>query len=311
MKRGGPLRLAALTLMALGAVAAIRAAETDVAHPMQPFATFSDALKRTIDAVENPALEDEWRAFLDRHAWTERQVPYVMYRRVRLLFEATRDGGFWQIRWTITNREPTSAEIWNQWARAPVSVPATAECDEISALTAFLARRLGVGPIGLYWPTRNHTIVAWTPVKGGVRVLLPTTQIFLTCPEGFDHATYAAAAVVQKTVYDYTARDLDDLAPIPAALVDSLLGQVTRYGHASPDTWDLLRYHRHARHASSTAGCPEVRHELVSRLLARHTAADEAAISAYITTELGRPSAHAFAANLALLATPEATRDVR
>ena len=44
------------------------------------------------------------------------QDVYDEFVVVRLLFEATRDAGFWGLGWTITDREPESDAIWRQWA---------------------------------------------------------------------------------------------------------------------------------------------------------------------------------------------------
>lgn len=169
------------------------------------FESFLSSLQAHVDATVNPGLEADYRSFLERHGFTAKDVPYVKYRRMRLIYEATRDGGFWNTLWRITDEEPSSKKIWRQWLSHPGELAATGECDEISALTAFLGHRLGAGSVGLFWPTRNHTIVAWEPVLHGPRILLPTTQIFLECSEGFDKVRFSPT--VQRTVYDYTAGD--------------------------------------------------------------------------------------------------------
>ncbi len=67
---------------------------------------------------------------------------------MRLFYEATRDAGFWNLHWTITNQPPNSDKIWQQWqsVRNPsfLTPTASAECDELSALYAFLVGRTGV-----------------------------------------------------------------------------------------------------------------------------------------------------------------------
>ena len=66
---------------------------------------------------------------------------------VRLLYEATRDAGFWNMHWTITNMPPNSDQVWKQWKTvhevSPLTPTASAECDELSALYAFLVERAG------------------------------------------------------------------------------------------------------------------------------------------------------------------------
>jgi len=101
---------------------------------------------------------------------------------VRVLFEATRDAGVWNLHWAVTDRQPTSVHIWQQWdslRSVDVITPtATAECDELSALFSFLARQAGVPSTGLFWPTHNHTVAVWSPAGSSrVRIVVPTTQI--------------------------------------------------------------------------------------------------------------------------------------
>ncbi len=84
---------------------------------------------------------------------------------VRLLFEATRDAGFWNVHWTITDQPPNSDNVWRQWGgirKVSLLEPtASAECDELSALYAFLVEREGVKGVGLFWPYANHTVAVW------------------------------------------------------------------------------------------------------------------------------------------------------
>lgn len=96
--------------------------------------------------------------------------------------EARRDAGLWNLHWSITDQPPNSDRIWLQWrsiARPSVLKPtATAECDELSALYAFLAERTGVKTVGLLWPHPNYTVAAWVlhPAAGPViRVVVPTS----------------------------------------------------------------------------------------------------------------------------------------
>jgi hypothetical protein len=73
---------------------------------------------------------------------------YSDYVLSRLFYEATRDAGFWNLHWTITNHDPNSDYVWQQWralqSPSPLIPTADAECDELSALYAFLMRRAGV-----------------------------------------------------------------------------------------------------------------------------------------------------------------------
>jgi hypothetical protein len=99
-------------------------------------------------------------------------MKYSDYALARLLFEASWDAGFWNLHWKITNRDPNSDNSWRQWkavqSPSPLSPTAIAECDELSALYAFLAGCAGVRGMGLFWHYANHTVT--------VRMLHPPKQ---------------------------------------------------------------------------------------------------------------------------------------
>jgi hypothetical protein len=176
-------------------------------------------------------------------------VKYSDYALARLLFEAARDAGFWNLHWKITNREPNSDNIWRQWKDvqepSPLSPTAIAECDELSALYAFLAGRSGVRGMGLFWPYGNHTVTVWMlhpPKQTVVRVVVPTTQIFLSESDFF--GTKSFNAWKQKNIYEYTRLDVPDSFEIPKPLADFFLKQVDRYAGASNTALQKLRYLR-------------------------------------------------------------------
>ncbi|MCE1247218.1 MAG: hypothetical protein LWY06_11285 [Firmicutes bacterium] len=174
------------------------------------------------------------------------------YIRAALIFEATRDAGLWHIQWKITDKEPNSDHIWAQWKKSPCSdllkIPtAYAECDEISALFAFLMRKNGNLNTGLYWPTKNHTVAVWKlkSVEGKeVRVVIPTTQIFLNNRGLF--GTNRFDPYKQKEIYDYTREDASLSTPLPAELANFFIMQIYKYGGASEDTLQYLRGVREA-----------------------------------------------------------------
>ena len=176
-------------------------------------------------------------------------VKYSDYALARLLFEAARDAGFWNLHWKITNREPNSDNIWHQWkdmqSPSPLSPTAIAECDELSALYAFLAGRTGVRGMGLFWPYGNHTVTVWMlhpPKQTVVRVVVPTTQIFLSESDLF--GTKSFDAWKQKNIYEYTRLDVPDSFEIPKLLADFFLKQVDKYAGASNAALQKLRYLR-------------------------------------------------------------------
>lgn len=174
-----------------------------------------------------------------------KELDYYSYLKSKVTFECSRDAGLWHIEYRITDQQPDSRQIWSQWRRhkGDIRLPtAQAECDEVSALYAVLARRLGVKGIGLFWPTNNHTVAVWK--LEGQRVVVPTTPIFLERYDGFDAQGFDPET--QPTIYDYTAQDVNDSTPLPEPLVRFFLSQVRNYGGASRELLHELRYLREA-----------------------------------------------------------------
>jgi len=206
------------------------------------------ALAVVADGLElDPRLRAEFDAFA-----RERNLPASLfpdYVRVRMAFEATRDGGFWHMRWAITHRAPNSDAIWEQWRRAEpwtaggrVNATATAECDEISALFAFIVRRLGVDRVGLFWPQWNHVVAVWTVADAAgrdLRIVVPTSQIFLA-PEA-TLGTQEFDPWRQKTIYTYKRRDVSDRHAIPVALARFFVAQAVRFGASTLEEAQALR----------------------------------------------------------------------
>jgi hypothetical protein len=190
-----------------------------------------------------------FQSLTSAHGLSPDSVRYSDYVMVRLLYEATRDAGFWNMHWTITDQPPNSDSVWRQWSGvrkvSPVEPTATAECDELSALYAFLVEREGVKGVGLFWPYPNHTVAVWTlhPATGpAIRVVAPTSQIFLDETDMFDTRKFDPWK--QKTIYEYTRRDAPDSFEIPKPLFDFFLQQVDRYAGASGLTLQQIRYLR-------------------------------------------------------------------
>ncbi len=176
-------------------------------------------------------------------------ISYSDFVIVRLLYEATRDAGFWNVHWTITNMPPNSDRVWRQWKTmrdvSLLSPTASAECDELSALYAFLVERAGVRSVGLFWPYSNHTVAVWVihPGNGAeVRVVVPTSQIFLGVNDSF--GTRKFNPWQQKTIYEYKRRDVPDNFELPDPLFTFFLRQIDKYAGASDSTLQEIRYLR-------------------------------------------------------------------
>lgn len=261
---------------------------------------FWSALTDQISKLDASELRSTYLALAERHSIDPR-TPGLWDDFVRLwvAFEATRDGGWWRIRWDITNQEPSSVRIWKAWIRSPPdqsfgTPTAVAECDEITALFAVIARRLGVRGIGLFYPTWNHTIAAWALPAPSEHapftvVLVPTTQIFQGCPATLDRTTFTPP----KHVYEFPRYDVRDTTEIPVALASFLLEQVRAYGEASPDLLDLIRAKRADVLQSSGTGCAEFRRALVVALAPRLTCGDVRALEHLARSELGQAPADA------------------
>jgi hypothetical protein len=143
-------------------------------------AGLESALRAKASSLENRSgMRRGFEAFLAKHQIAEQSIRYSDFVIVRLYFEATRDAGFWNLHWAITDKPPNSDNIWRQWQRvsspSTTSPTATAECAELSALFAFLVERTGVKGVGLFWPYPNHIVAVWVvhPQAGStVRVVV-------------------------------------------------------------------------------------------------------------------------------------------
>ena len=196
-------------------------------------------------------MRQSFQSFTAAHHLSPDGVRYSDFVVIRLLFEATRDAGFWNLHWNITDQPPNSDRIWQRWRtinKPSLTEPtATAECDELSALFAFLVERTGVKSVGLFWPAANHTVAVWVvqPKDGPIlRVVVPTSQIFLEESDMFDTKKFNPWK--QKTIYEYTRRDAPDSFELSKPLADFFLQQIDTYAGASDATLQRLRYLRDA-----------------------------------------------------------------
>jgi hypothetical protein len=210
------------------------------------------AVRERARILENSSgMKLAFRSFLAAHNLPPDPVRYFRFCRDSVLFEATRDAGLWNTHWSITDQPPNSDRIWQQWEnvrRTSVLEPtATAECDKLSALYAFLVERAGVKSVGLLWPYSNHTVAAWmikpasSPI---VRVVVPATQIFLDENDFFDTRKFNPWH--QKNIYEYTRHQVSDSFVLPKPVFDFFVRQMQLYGGASDVTLQQLRYLRDA-----------------------------------------------------------------
>lgn len=207
-------------------------------------------VKARAKRLENSSgMRASFQSFTTAYKIAPNSISYSDFVIARLFYEATRDAGFWNMHWTITDMPPNSDQVWKQWKSvrqvSTVAWTAQAECDELSALYAFFVERAGTRSVGLFWPYPNHTVAVWVvhPANGGeVRVVVPTSQVFLGVNDSF--ATRKFNAWHQKTIFEYKRRDVPDSFVLPKPLFDFFLRQVDRYGGASESTLQEIRYLR-------------------------------------------------------------------
>ncbi len=218
--------------------------------PETTLARLIEQLHHRAKKLENSSgMRSSFESFTSAYKISPHSISYSDFVIVRLLYEATRDAGFWNMHWTITNMPPNSDQVWRQWKTvqsvSPQAPTASAECDELSALYAFLVERAGVRTVGLFWPYPNHTVAVWVlhPTGGGeVRVVVPTSQVFLTVNDSF--ATKKFNPWHQKTIYEYRRHDAPDTFELPRPLFDFFLQQIDKYAGASDSTLQQIRYLR-------------------------------------------------------------------
>lgn len=252
-------RIAGLALsVTIGIIAANIPSASEGRRAQQVLPPGSDTkLSRLVNLIQGKAkglessggMRDSFQKFTTAHNLAPASVRYSDFVLIRLLFEATRDAGLWGLHWSITDQPPNSDRVWQQWVQiksvSPLRPTATAECDELSALYAFFVERENVKSVGLFWPAANHTVAVWVvhPSSGPVvRVVVPTSQIFLTEDDMFDTRKFDPWR--QKTIYEYTRRDVPDAFEIPRPLFDFFVAQMDKYGGASDATLQRLRYIR-------------------------------------------------------------------
>lgn len=240
------------TLLA-GLGAGLVAPGTALAVGRMRLSEFVAELASVADAMEeDPTVQADFDAFVEDRGLAPTASLRRDFARVKLAFEATRDGGWWHLRWDITNRKPNSEEIWAQWRESPSLfdaagepvATATAECDELSALFAFVGRKLGVGRLGLFWPEWNHVVAVWSVTQGETthRIVVPTSQIFLDADASL--GTRGFNPWKQKTIFTYRRKDVSERSSLPQAFAKTLIDQAWRHAFEDPST---AQKHRNAR----------------------------------------------------------------
>lgn len=204
---------------------------------------------RSKNLENSSGMRSSFQSFTSAYKIAPASIRYSDFVVVRLLYEATRDAGFWNMHWSITNMPPNSDQVWRQWKDvllvSPTKSTATAECDELSAPYAFLVERSGVRTVGLFWPYPNHTVAVWvirSAHGSDMRVVVPTSQIFLDVTDSF--GTKKFNPWHQKTIFEYRRHDVPDSFELPKPLFDFFVQQIDKYAGASDSTLQEIRYLR-------------------------------------------------------------------
>jgi len=145
--------------------------------------------------------------------------------------------------WSITDQPPNSDRIWAQWKTVAqpsfTQKTATAECDELSALFAFLVSVPASKASASFGLSQSHSrrLVPSSRNNAVIRVVVPTSQIFLAEDDTFD--TRKVRSWHQKTIYDYTRHDVPDSFEAPRSplrFFPSPARKIRRGIHRSPPT---------------------------------------------------------------------------
>jgi hypothetical protein len=78
------------------------------------------ALAAQVAELDTSALQGVFEAFPARYDLDPETAGLRQdFVRLWVAFEATRDGGFWRLRWDITDEQPSSRKIWTHWRHSP------------------------------------------------------------------------------------------------------------------------------------------------------------------------------------------------
>jgi hypothetical protein len=93
---------------------------TPTTHPPQQSAPTLSALISTLRTRSQslqsaPGVRRAYDGFLAERHLVPGSVSYSDFVLVRTTFEATRDAGFWNLHWSVTDQPPNSDRIWSQW----------------------------------------------------------------------------------------------------------------------------------------------------------------------------------------------------
>ena len=144
--------------------------------------------------------------------------------------------------------------------------------------------RAGVRAGGLFWPYPNHTVAVWMPrLAAGppIRIVIPTSQVFLTDADTFDTRKFDPWR--QKTIYEYTRRDVPDSFVLPKPLFDFFIQQLEKYAGISESALQQIRNVRSAVFSGSLTPDQAAREVLRIRSGSSFSREDLAAFSSFAT----------------------------
>ena len=204
-------------------------------------------MKRVADRlVDSESLQAEFKHFAKVHSLDTSADSFHEYIKVKMAFETTRDGGLWHFKWNITREAPSSKVIWKHLQGVRLAAPppvewysVEAECDELSAMFAFMAGQLGVKHVGLVWPFRGHTVAVWFALGDDgerKRIAVPTSQVLLS--ESATLGTKEFPGVFTQKAPRYRKRDAKRTLRLSPSLVKYFVSQLS---HLSKNPQTLQR----------------------------------------------------------------------
>ena len=142
-------------------------------------------------------------------------------------------------------------------------------------------------------PYPNHTVAVWElhPAdRPAIRMVVPTSQIFLDASDSLDTRKFNAWS--QKSIYEYSRRDVPDSFELPGALVDFFVAQVDKYVAASDATLQQLRYLRESVFLKRRTPEEAAREALRLRDVRLSSAPDPAAFQSFAQDMRSAPLSH-------------------
>jgi len=180
------------------------------------------AIHRKAEALKGSAgMRQGFELFKLAYKLPDYAVRYDDFVVVRLLYEATRDAGFWNLHWTITDQPPNSDRVWKQWRvvdqPSPLHPPRSPSA--MNSPHSMPSWSITLGCMGLASSGRQPitqllfgSCIQRTDHR--FRVVVPTSQIFLDVTDSFGTRKFNPRS--QKSIFEYRRRMSRILSNFPS-----------------------------------------------------------------------------------------------